>query len=214
MLDVPIDPTLPDAPVRIKRRPPASVTVASLLMLAGSMLGLALAIVLVAGLGPLLSGFRASAVELALSTRDIDAVDSAIRRVFVCLAVFDVALAAGFVMAAVGVRRGRGRARAAALVLIVGALVGGIAMGSFTALGSTVDWAAQASDPNEGLAAAVSRAYADALPVVVSGTTGGLTDLQCLGYIAVAVLLLVPASNDYFHRRPVALFVRLPDRRY
>jgi hypothetical protein len=214
MLDVPIDPTLPEAPVKVKRRPPASVTVASLFMMAGSALGLVLAAVLIGGLGPLLSGFRARAAELSLASADIDAVGSSIRRVFVCLAIFDAALAAGFLVAALGVRRGRGRARAATLVLIAGAFVGGIAMGSFTALGSSVDWAATASNSNEGLASAVSHAYSDALPVVLSGTTGGLTDLQCLGYIAVAVLLLVPASNDYFRRRPVALVVRLADKRY
>ena len=39
------------------------------------------------------------------------------------------------------------------------------------------------------------------MPGWVAGLGGGLTDLQSLGYIAVAVLLVAPASREYFRTR-------------
>ena len=42
------------------------------------------------------------------------------------------------------------------------------------------------------------------MPSWLVGLGGGLTDLLTLGYIAVAVLLLMPASVEYFRTRIIA----------
>ena len=45
-----------------------------------------------------------------------------------------------------------------------------------------------------------------------SGSAGGLTDLQALGYIAVAILLLHPASQEYFRTRANGVRDAVADR--
>jgi hypothetical protein len=69
---------------------------------------------------------------------------------------------------------------------------------SYTTLGRTVDWT---GDGSAQLRAQIGQAYGDAMPGVLVGTTGGLTDLQALSYIAGAALLLAPASRPHFRRR-------------
>jgi hypothetical protein len=69
---------------------------------------------------------------------------------------------------------------------------------SYTAF-ATVDWAG-AVGRGAGSVASVGQAYADAMPSVLVGAVGGLTDLQVLGYIAVSVMLALPVVRPYFRR--------------
>ena len=68
--------------------------------------------------------------------------------------------------------------------------------------GRGMDWAGIVQTDGLALRDQVGRAYDDAMPGVLVGTTGGLTDLQGLGYIAGAALLLAPTSRPHFRRRP------------
>jgi hypothetical protein len=64
-----------------------------------------------------------------------------------------------------------------------------------------VRWSAAAGHDDPVTASAVAQAFHDALPSWFVGLAGGLTDLQSLGYVVVAVLLVVPASREYYRTR-------------
>ena len=97
-----------------------------------------------------------------------------------------------------GKNRGSNVARIATLILIIPAILGtatSFGMGSRngeTALG--VD--GRVIEPGDPIG--------QAIPGWFASLSGGLGCLQVLGYIAVLVLLLLPASNLYFRRRPSA----------
>jgi hypothetical protein len=85
-------------------------------------------------------------------------------------------------------------------VLVAGSLGCGLIRTSVTAFGRNIDWTV-GSDTPASLTGNVAQAYSEALPSWLVGLAAGLTDLQALGYIAVAILLLAPASQEYFRTR-------------
>jgi hypothetical protein len=75
---------------------------------------------------------------------------------------------------------------------------------SVTAFGRSVDWTVATEHATPALGGQVAQAFDGAMPAWLVGIGGGLTDLLTLGYIAVAVLLLMPASVQYFRTRIIA----------
>jgi hypothetical protein len=200
MSDQPPQPTKPQAPIGPRVRRPATVSVASVLMVLGAVVGLVVATALLVAMGSVVREFRLRATTATQA--EIDSAAAGIRSVFVLTALGTLVLAVAMGVLTYGVMRGTNAARIATLVTVLLALCCGVGTTSYTTLGRRLNWAGAAGNANEQLAKDLSRAYSDATPSWLVGTTGGLTCLEVLGYIAVILLLLVPASQAYFRKRP------------
>ncbi len=190
----------PADPIRTRRRRPATVGLARGLLFTGALLGLCSAIALLAGAGTVATGLRAAAVGVAPA--QLDQIADVVHTVLVSTGLVALALALGMGAAAIGVGRGSRIARTVALSLVALSLCFGLGSASYTTLGRNVDWTGGVEPTGDQLRTQISRAYGEAMPGLLVGTTGGLTDLQALGYIAGAALLLAPASRPHFRRRP------------
>ena len=203
--DVPmdaVDPTAPKNPVLVAPTRPGPVRLASVVLAAAGGLGGLSSLALFAASAWVPAGLRERAGSLGASHADVEAMVSAARAALTASAVVTALLGAASVGVAVMLRQGgRGPVRAAALVLVGAGICCGLGATSYTAFGEHLDWTVAASHRSDRLAGEVGRAYGDAMPGWLVGLSGGLTDLQALGYIAVAVLLTVPASRPYFRRR-------------
>ena len=197
----PRDLLAPAVPIIERRRRPVTVTLARGLFLAGATLGLVSAVALILSAGSVAAGFEFSAARAAIDPAEIGSVARLVRTVLASSGLLAAALAVGMAVAAFGVGRGRRAARTSALCLVGFSLCFGLGSSSYTTLGRTVDWT---GDGSAQLRAQIGQAYGDAMPGVLVGTTGGLTDLQALSYIAGAALLLAPASRPHFRRRPAS----------
>jgi hypothetical protein len=197
----PPDLLAPAVPIIERRRRPVTVTLARGLFMAGAVLGLVSAIALLLSAGSVAAGFEFSAARAAIDPEEIGSVARLVRTVLASSGLVAAALAVGMAVAAVGIGRGRRGARTGALCLVGLSLCFGLGSASYTTLGRSVDWT---GDGSAQLRAQIGNAYGDAMPGLLVGTTGGLTDLQVLGYIAGAVLLLAPASRPHFRRRPAS----------
>jgi hypothetical protein len=197
----PPDLLAPAVPIIERRRRPITVTLARGFLLAGAAVGLVSAITLLLSVGSVAAGFEFTAARAAVDPAEIGSVAHLVRTVLASSGAIAAALAVGTVVAAVGIGRGRRRARGAALCLVALSLCFGLGSASYTTLGRRVDWT---GDGSAQLRAQIGQAYGDAMPDLLVGTTGGLTDLQALSYIAGAALLLAPASRPHFRRRAVA----------
>jgi hypothetical protein len=200
----PTDPTQPRDPVILPRRTPAPVRLAVLIMLAGAAVGVVSAIALIGSAGMVVRRFIDGAATFAIGGAAAESVGGAIRTVLIGVGVVTLVLAIAMAVLAFGVRAGRSTARIGALIGVGLGLSCGLGSSSYTVLGRNANWAIGLEGANDQLIAQLGQAYAEAMPGVLVGATGGLTDLQSLGYIAVAVLLLVPASHPHFRRRPPA----------
>jgi hypothetical protein len=190
-------------PIIERYRRPATVTLARGLFFLGSGLGLCSALTLVLGARVVVSAFSYTAVQAALTPDQIEAIDHLVRAVLASSAVLAFALAVTMAVAAVGVGHGRPGARIGAVVVVVLSLCYGLGSASYTSLGQHgVDWSAVTAEPSAVVRARAGQAYADAMPGVLAGTTGGLTDLQAVSYLVGTTLLLAPASRPHFRRRP------------
>jgi len=203
MLDLPNDPTKPGKPVIIPRRRPQPVTLAGVLLLGGGLLGLLSSSVLLAAAGGVVDRFRGRVLEFGAGTADASDVAMALRSALLSSGCGALALAALSLALGWGVLRRSEPARVGALVVAVASLGCSLVRTSVTAFGGNVNWAVAAGHGDATQSAAVSQAFSDAMPAWLVGLGGGLTDLQSLGYIAVAALLLAPASRQYFRTRIV-----------
>ena len=97
------------------------------------------------------------------------------------------------------VAQGNALARWAAFGLAAAAVCGGLGSMSYTAFGQHVDWAGTSNAERGALRA--GRAGVRRADAGLAGRGhGGLTDLQALGYIAVAILLALPVVAAVFSR--------------
>jgi hypothetical protein len=200
----PVDPTQPKDPVNVRAGRPGTVTVAGFLMLLGALLGIVTGLSLLIAAANVVQRFRDRAAETTATAKDIDTVAAAIRSVFIASGLVTLLLAVLVGVLALFVMRGSNPARIATLVFLAVGLCCGIGGMSFTALGRNANWTINVSNADERLANQIGQAYSDAIPSWLVGTSGGLTDLQALCYVLVAVLLLLPASNAYFRRQRAA----------
>jgi hypothetical protein len=201
MLDRPPDPTKPDPPVLVPRERPLAVAAAGLALGASGGVGLLASVVLLAGVGPVVDAFRAQAVASGVDPVAAGEIARAIRTVLVSSGTGTLALAVLSMLLAWGVLARYEAARVGALVVAAVSLACGVVRMSVTAFGNGVDWSLASERHDPATAAAVAQAFGEAMPGWLAGLGGGLTDLQSFGYIAVIVLLVVPASRDYFRTR-------------
>jgi hypothetical protein len=195
------DPTQPDDPLIIPRRRPATVTLAGVLLYASGAVGLLAALALLAAAGGVVDDFRERAVHFGVSPVDAADVARAIRTALLASGSGALALAVVSVALAWGVLRRSEAARIGALVVAGGGLGCALVRTSLTAFGRSVNWSVASGHADALLTDAVGQAFADAMPSWLVGLGGGLTDLESLGYLAVAALLVLPASREYFRTR-------------
>lgn len=185
----------------VKRRRPDSVTWAGAFMYVAAGLGLISAAALLIAAGEVVDGFRAQAAEFGASPNDVESAATVIRSALLGSGLGALTLAALTGLAAFGVLRRNEAARIGALVLVAGSLGCAMVRTSVTAFGRNIEWTSGVENATASVSQDISQAYGDAVPSWLVGLGGGLTDLQALGYIAVAILLLHPASQEYFRTR-------------
>jgi hypothetical protein len=198
---VPLDPTGPRDELVIPRRRPESVTLAGVLMYGSGALGLLSALAVLIAAESVVHGFRREALRLGVGANEASEIANAIRTVLLSTGLGALAFAMLSVALARGVLRRNEAARIGALVIAVGSLGCGMLRTSVTAFGGSVDWTVAVRQASPALGSQVAQAFGEAMPNWLVGIGAGLTDLQALGYIAVAVLLLMPASVEYFRTR-------------
>ncbi len=203
MYDGPSDPTRPSDPVIIPRARPPSVTVAGVLLYGGGGIGMVAAVALLAGAGGVVDDFHDRALAVGVGPTEASDVAGALRTVLLSSGCGALALAALSVVLARGVLRRNEAARVGALVVAGASLGCALVRTSVTAFGRSIDWSTAAGHADALLTNQVRQAFGDAMPGWLVGIGGGLTDLQALGYIAVAVLLIAPVSREYFRTRVV-----------
>jgi hypothetical protein len=201
---VPRDPTTPPDPVVIPRRRPQSVTLAGVLLYGSGALGLLSAVALLVAAGSVVDRFEADALRLGVTAADAADIAGAVRAVLLSSGFGALVLALLSGVLGRGVLRRNEAARIGALVVSVGSLGCALVRTSVTAFGGSVDWTVATGHAGPGLGGQVAQAFGEAMPGWLVGIGGGLTDLQTLGYIAVAILLLAPASLEYFRTRVIA----------
>jgi hypothetical protein len=201
---VPLDPTSPREPVVIARRRPQSVALAGVLLYVSGALGLVSAIALLLAAGGIVDDFRRAAVAVGVDGTDAAKVATGMRSALLSSGLGALVLAVLSVLLGRGVRRRNEASRVGALVVAAGSLGCAMVRTSVTAFSRHVNWSVAAGHADAMLTNQVAQAVGDAMPSWLVGLGGGLTDLQALGYIAVAILLLAPASMEYFRTRAAA----------
>lgn len=183
-------------------RRPAVVTAAVIVMLVGAALGLINGIATTVATSQIVHDFRSRAASTDATPAQINNVARAVRWSYYSAATVTLVLAVIVVVLAVLLLRASKAARIITWVLIGISLCCGVC-GSIGTLarGSTSITAEGVSDAT---AKALLQALEDSVPSWVGGVSTGLTGLQLLGYIAVAVLLALPAANAFFRHRPPA----------
>jgi hypothetical protein len=197
----PRDPTKPNDPLVIPRQRPQSVTLAGVLLYGGGALGGLAAMALLTGAGRVVDDFQVRTTSLGVSGADAAEVATALRSALLSSGCGALALAVLSIGLGWGVLARHEAARIGALVVAAASLGCGLVRTSVTAFGSSVDWAVAAGHSDPLIAYPVAQAFAEAMPSWLVGIGGGLTDLQSLSYIAVAALLIAPASREYFRTR-------------
>lgn len=185
----------------VPRERPLAVSAAGLALAGSGGVGLLASVVLLVGAGPVVDSFRVQAVASGVDPVAVGEVARAIRAVLLSSATGGLALAVLSMLLAWGVLARYEAARIGALVVAAVSLACGVVRTSVTAFGGGIDWSLAAGRPDPATAAAVAQAFDEAMPGWLAGLGGGLTDLQSFGYIAVIVLLVVPASREYFRTR-------------
>jgi hypothetical protein len=198
MSHIPPDPTKPADPLLVSRRRPDTVTLAVVLMMAGAVLGLLNAVLVIAGTGTAARDFQARAGLTAATPQQIEQITTALAAWSMAAGLTGLVLSVVMVMLALRVFRRSQAARVASLTLVTVSILCGLGWSSFAVRGGSTTLRPDGMDEETG------RGIADALGLSTSGMStyvvGGLTCLQVLGYIAVIGLLLWPASNAYFRR--------------
>jgi hypothetical protein len=181
-------------------RRPAAVTIAAGLMLLMALLGVVGAVASLAMMNRLVDRFRERAARTDATANEIDTIAGIIRGFSIISAIVGTLIALVLVGLAVGNLRGSNASRIATWVLCgIGilcgccGLFGVLAQNNFTFSGTSDDRTAEE----------LGRALADASPGWWTALSGALSVGQALGYIAVAVLLALPAANAFF-RKPAA----------
>jgi phosphoglycerol transferase MdoB-like AlkP superfamily enzyme len=178
---------------------PVSVTLASALMILIGLLGLIMAITSLAAMNTLVNRFRERAADTDASPTDVDNLVGVVRVVTIVIAISVLLLAVLLILLAFGNLRGSNTARVLTwIVCVLGVLCG--CCGVFGAFTSSRMTTFGTTDTDSATAEQLGRALSDSYPGWWSGVNGSLSILQVLGYIAVAVLLALPAANAYFRR--------------
>jgi hypothetical protein len=185
-------------PVPPARRP-ATVTLAAILMFLIALLGVVSAITSLSAVNQIVDRFRELAARTDASLTDIDNLAGAIRGVSVATAVFALLFAIVLVALAFGILRGNNVARVLTWIICgLGVLCGCCSLGSVIWQNSMTSF--RSGDVDDQTAEQLAQALQDSYPGWLTGTSGTLSALQLLGYIAIAILLALPAASAFFRR--------------
>jgi len=195
-------PPFPVSPVTPARPPrPASVTVAGILMLVGAVVGIIGGILTIAAGNSINPEFTTRAVASGVSAVDAKRIADGVRASFTGVGAGALLFGVLLVVLMFLVLRGSNAARIITWVVLAFSLCCGIGNGL---LARAITNVSQANI--EGMDQQTKQAIGDALKESTPSwfALGGLgaACVQVLGYIAVAVLLALPASNAFFRKAP------------
>ncbi|GFJ90442.1 hypothetical protein [Phytohabitans rumicis] len=197
-----------DVSIPQQSRPrPATVTAAAALMIFMGVAGLVSAVVTLAGISGVVDRFREAAGRTGASQNDIDGLAGFAWGTAIATAVLAVLLAVVLIVLALGNLRGRNGARIATWVVSALGLLCGCCGLLAVISQSALSWNINADDQ---VAEDLTQALTDAYPGWWIGLNGGLSAAQALGYLVVALLLVLPASHPYFRATPPAPVVPQP----
>jgi hypothetical protein len=179
------------------RKRPAVVVAAAAILLALAICSLGHSVLGLVSLGSTVDRFKERARVIGAAGSDIDAAVSQMRVSYIFAVLFAVLFAVVLAGLAYGLLKGSNGARIATWV------ISGIAilcdccstLFYFGANGINITTGGQ-----NDLQAQLAQAQLDAFPAWFLATAGGISLLQLLGYIAVAVLLALPAANAFFKK--------------
>jgi F0F1-type ATP synthase membrane subunit c/vacuolar-type H+-ATPase subunit K len=181
-------------------RRPAAVTITAGLMALMALLGVVGAIASLAIMNRLVDRFRERAARTDASANEIDTIVGIIRAFSIISAIIGILIALVLIGLALGNLRGSNASRIATWALCGIGIVCGCC-GLFGVLAQNN--AAFSGMSDDRTAEDLGRALADASPGWWTVLSGALSVGQALGYIAVAVLLALPAASAFF-RKPAA----------
>jgi len=197
---LPTDPTAPREPIRLPRSRPGVVTLAAVLMLGGAAVGFLNGCAMIVASARIGEDFRLRAIEYTgVSTTELDDVTASVQALFLFSGMVGAGFAVVVVALAVGVLRGNLAARVGTVAMI-GLSLACAAIGGLGTLGASGGAAFVVT--LEGADVDLGDPLSEAIPGWLASLTGGLGCLQGVGYIAVIILLFLPAANAYFRRRP------------
>lgn len=159
------------------------------------------AIIILGTVGQVVDRFRAEAALSDASRIDIDNVAAGIQAIMIGTAILMVLGALLLIGLAFGVLHGSNAARILTWVVVTLGLVCGCC-GILSTIGQTNVTSFGTANTNNQTAGDLGRALQDAYPTWWLVFNGSLSALQMLGYIAIAVLLALPAANAYFRKQP------------
>lgn len=196
----------PPPPPADPARRPRQVIAALALMATTSALALTVAGVALLAMAQFNRDFRPNTAAAGITGLVLRQTEIGVRAALIALAAAAAAAAVVNGLLAVGVQAGNNGARVGAWVLCsLGTLCGVISVAGVVVARSPIT----AVDPAAPtFAGAVAQAVRESLPDWFGGALGSLSGVLALGYIAVAVLLAVPAARAFFQRiavlRPAA----------
>lgn len=181
------------------RRRPASVTLAALLMFLIALLALIAAIASLASMNQVVDRFRERAADTDAAQSDINNLVNVIRGASIGTAVLMLLFAVLLLVLALGNLRGSNVSRVFTWIICgLGVLCG--CCGLVSVFGQSNVTSFSSGDVNQETAEQLGRALQDSYPGWWLGLSGTLSGLQALGYIAIAVLLALPAANAFFRK--------------
>lgn len=191
----------PQPPAAAAPRPrPAVVTLAAALMMATAGLGLITAITMLATLGQIVERLRTAAAGTSASRTDIDNLAAGIQAVTIGTAVIMVIGSLLLFALSLGVLRGSNLARILTWIVSgLGLLCG--CCGIIGTIGQTTVPSLETTGTANQAAEQLGRALQEAYPTWWLVFNGAMSALQMVGYIVVAVLLALPAANEFFRGR-------------
>lgn len=173
---------------------PTTVTAAAAIMIFMGLAGLVNAVVGLAAIGGVVDRFRDAAQATGASESDIDSMARIAWGTVIAAAVLAVLFAVLLIVLAVGNLRGRGGARIATWIVSGLGLFCGCCGLLAVISQSALSWNVSTDNRTEDL----TQALTDAYPGWWIGLNGVVSAAQALGYLVVALLLVLPASHPYF----------------
>lgn len=178
---------------------PAAVTAAAVVMSATAIIGVAVALTTVLGMHAFNDSFRRDVSSFGPPPQLVNTTELTGRVVFEIVSIGALICAIVTAVLAFGVVRANRGARVGAwLIAAVGTIGALVTIAGAVLVRVSVD--VRDVDPETSITVATIRAAQDAVPSWCSGLVGSLSGAVALGYMAVAILLAVPASKAYFSR--------------
>jgi hypothetical protein len=192
----PVAPITPPTPPR-----PRSVTIAGTLMLIGAVVGIIGGTLTIIAGNSIGSNFIARAIAGGATAQEADRFADSVRASFTTVGAAAVLLGVLMAVLMFLVLRGSNAARISTWVLLAVSLCCGCGNGLIASAVSNLK-DANLEGTDRATAQALGQALQDSLPSWFAVGGAGAACVQVLGYIAVAVLLALPASNAYFRKTP------------